>query len=82
MSHSGIPFMDLARRYSLDMSVSFEYLSDINAEISKQSSGNAGFNADPVSDLMVTVSYTGDGFTAYIEHSSKYSEGFCDRFLR
>ena len=82
MSHSGIPFMDLARRYSLDMSVSFEYLSDINAEISKVSSGNTGFVADPVSDLMVTVSDIGDGFTAYVEHSAKYSEGFCDRFLR
>ena len=82
MSHSAIPFMDLARRYGLDMSVSFEYLSDINTEISKQSSGNAGFNADPVSDLMVTVSDIGDGFTAYIEHSAKYSKGFCDRFLR
>ena len=74
--------MDLARRYGLDMSVSFEYLSDINAEISKVSSGNTGFVADPVSDLMVIVSDTGNGFTAYIEHSSKYSEGFCDRFLR
>ncbi len=74
--------MDLARKYNLDMSVSFEYLSDINAEISKVSSGNTGLVADPVSDLMVIVSDTGNGFTAYIEHSAKYSEGFCDRFLR
>ena len=83
MSHSAISFMDLAREYNVDMSVSFEYLSDINTEASKLSSENSTvtFTLDPLSDILLTVSQDVDGFKASLQHSGKYSDAFCKRFL-
>ena len=88
MSHSKVSFMDVAGRYGMNMKVSFEFLADINTSIrsiataaSGDPSGQGIYSADPVSDLAIYVTESGDGFTASLEHSGRYSHSTCERFL-
>ncbi|WII08342.1 amino acid adenylation domain-containing protein [Methanomassiliicoccales archaeon LGM-RCC1] len=88
MSHSKVPFMDVAGRYGLTMKVSFEFLADINSSIrsitsaaSGDSSGHGIYSADWVSDLAIYVTESNDGFMASLEHSGRYSQRTCERFL-
>jgi amino acid adenylation domain-containing protein len=88
MSHSKVSFMDVAGRYGMTMKVSFEFLADINTSIrsiasaaSGDPSGQGIYSADPVSDLAIYVTESGDGFTASLEHSGRYSHSVCERFL-
>ncbi|MBO4568667.1 MAG: amino acid adenylation domain-containing protein, partial [Candidatus Methanomethylophilaceae archaeon] len=83
MSFSKLPFMEVANRYCIDMSVSFEYMAGINADFRSLSAEFSadGQSADPVSDLFLAVSESEGGFSASVQHSGRFSHDTSLRFL-